>query len=102
MNHRSTMVRQVNGYLQQRRSLGFGLESQGYYLLKFAKYLDHSAHRGPLTTEVMLRWVNLPKTISRNYRAKRLSAVAVSPGILQCETAVARCQADISWRDLFH
>ena len=75
MNRHSTMVRQVKEYLQQRRSLGFELESQGYYLLKFAKYLDHSGHRGPLTTELILRWVNLPKSISRNYRAKRLSAV---------------------------
>ena len=75
MNRRPTMVRQVKEYLQQRRSLGFGLESQGYLLLEFAKYLDRSGHRGPLTTELMLRWVNLPGKISRNYRARRLSAV---------------------------
>jgi integrase len=75
MKRRLTMVRQVKEYLQQRRSLGFGLESQGYLLLKFAKYLDQSRHRSPLTTEVALRWVNLPKTPSRNYRARRLSAV---------------------------
>ena len=75
MNRRPTMVRQVKEYLQQRRSLGFGLESQGYLLLEFAKYLDRAGHRGPLTTELMLRWVNLPGKISRNYRARRLSAV---------------------------
>ena len=75
MSSRPTMVRQVKEYLQQRRSLGFQLESQGYLLLKFAKYLDRSRHRGPLTTEVMLRWVNFPRKISRNYRARRLSAV---------------------------
>jgi len=75
MNRRPTMIRQVQEYLQQRRLLGFGLESQGYLLLEFAKYLDRSGHRGPLTTELMLRWVNLPGQISRNYRARRLSAV---------------------------
>jgi integrase len=75
MNRRVTIVRQAKEYLQQRRSLGFGLESQGYLLMEFAKYLDRAGHRGPLTTEVMLRWVNLPGTISRNYRARRLSAV---------------------------
>lgn len=75
MTARLTMVRQVKGYLEQRRSLGFALESQGYLLLKFAKYLDRSKHRGPLTIELMLRWVNLPSKSSRNYRAKRLSAV---------------------------
>jgi len=75
MNRHPTMVRQVEDYLQQRRSLGFGLESQGYLLLEFAKHLDHSGHRGPLTTKVILRWVDLPGKISRNYRARRLSAV---------------------------
>lgn len=44
-------------------------------LLEFAKYLDRSGHHGPLTTEVFLRWANLPKSVSRSYRAKRLSAV---------------------------
>ena len=75
MNRRLTMVRQVKEYLEQRRLLGFGLESQGYLLLDFAKYLDRSEHRGPLTTKLMLRWVDLPGKISRNYRARRLSAV---------------------------
>ena len=75
MIRRLTMVRQAQSYLDQRRALGFGLESQGYLLMKFAKYLDRSGHRGPLTTEVALRWVNLPKTVSRNYRARRLSVV---------------------------
>jgi integrase len=69
------MAQHVDTYLQQRRALGFELKSQGYLLRKFAEYLDHSGHRGPLTTEVMLRWVNLPETLSRNYRARRLSAV---------------------------
>jgi integrase len=75
MNRRQTMVRQVKGYLQQRRSLGFGLRTQGEMLLAFAKYLDHSGHRGPFTTKVALRWANLPEKLSRNYLAHRLSAV---------------------------
>ena len=75
MNRRPTMVRQVKEYLQQRRSLGFALKSQGYILLEFARYFDHAGHRGPLTTESMLRWVNRPKTLSARYRAARLSTV---------------------------
>jgi len=75
MRRHTTMVRQVKEYLRLRRSLGFELQSQGEMLLSFAKYLDRSGHRGPLTTEVALRWTNLPKNASLAYRAKRLSAV---------------------------
>jgi len=70
-----TMVAQAKEYLRLRRSLGFELRSHGEMLLSFAKYLDHSGHRGPLTTEIALRWTNLPKHASRVYRAKRLSVV---------------------------
>jgi integrase len=75
MKRHATMVHQVKEYLRLRRSLGFELQSQGEMLLAFAKYLDHSGHRGPFTTEMALRWTNLPKNASRAYRAKRLSAV---------------------------
>ena len=75
MKRRPTMVRRVKEYLLLRRALGFKMKSQGEMLLEFAKYLDRSGHRGPLTTEVVLRWANLPKSVSRSYRAKRLSAV---------------------------
>ena len=69
-----TMARQVKEYLRLRRSLGFKMRSQGEMLLQFAKRLDRSGHRGPFTTEMVLRWANSPK-LSRGYRAKRLSAV---------------------------
>jgi integrase len=75
MNRQPSMFRQAKAYLELRRSLGFELKSQGYLLLKFAKFLDRSGHRGPLKTERALRWMNLPKNVSRNYRAARLSAV---------------------------
>lgn len=75
MNRHLTIVQHVNKYLQQRRSLGYDLKSQGEMLLNFARYLDHSGHRGPFTTEVALRWVNLPQNPSLSYLKKRLSAV---------------------------
>jgi len=75
MRRHVTMLAQAKEYLRLRRSLGFELRSQGEMLLSFAKYLDHSGHRGPLTTEVALCWTNLPKNASLAYRAKRLSAV---------------------------
>ena len=75
MSRRKTMARHVKEYLQQRRSLGFELRSQGELLQKFAEYFDRSGRRGPITTEVIMRWVNLPQASSRNYRSRRLSAV---------------------------
>ena len=71
---RQTMVRRVKDYLQLRRALGFQMRSQGEALLQFGRYLDGVGHRGPLTTEVALRWANRPH-LSQSSRAKRLSAV---------------------------
>lgn len=74
MRRPTPMVHSVKEYLQLRRSLGFQMRSQGEMLLQFAKSLDRSGHRGPLTTEMALRWSNRPQ-LSRSTRAKRLSAV---------------------------
>lgn len=74
MKRQATKVSEVKAYLRLRRTLGFQMRSQGETLLLFAKHLDRSGHRGPLTTEMALRWANQPQ-LSRSTRAKRLSAV---------------------------
>ena len=74
MSRQATMVSNVKEYLRLRRALGFQMRSQEEMLLQFAKYLDHSGHRGPFTTDMALRWANRPQ-LARSYRAKRLSAV---------------------------
>ena len=61
MKRQATKVRQVKEYLRLRRTLGFQMRSQGEMLLQFAKHLDRSGHRGPFTTEMALRWANLPQ-----------------------------------------
>jgi site-specific recombinase XerD len=71
---RQTMVRRVKDYLRLRRALGFQMRAQEDVLLPFAKHLDRSGHRGPLTTEKALQWANRPH-LSQSSRAKRLSAV---------------------------
>jgi integrase len=75
MKRHPTMVRQAKEYLLLRRTLGYKMQSPGRLLLQFAKYLDRSGHRGSFTTEMALRWANLPENVSRGYRAKRLSVV---------------------------
>ncbi len=75
MSRQRTMVRKAQAYLDYRRALGFDLRHSGRLLLNFATYLDRSGWRGPLTTDVILRWVNLPKAASTKYKAGRLTVV---------------------------
>ena len=75
MSSQRTMVRQAHAYLDYRRALGYDLRCAGKLLLNFARYADRSGRRGPLTTALILRWVNLPKAASANYRGGRLSII---------------------------
>ena len=73
MRRNRTMVRQAQTYLEYRRALGFVLKGSGEQLLQFAKFMDQSGWRGPLTTDAILRWVHLPQNASRTHKANRLS-----------------------------
>ena len=73
MKRQRTMVQQARAYLQYRRALGFELRFSGKLLIQFAKFVDRSGWRGPLTTDLILRWVNLPKSAAQSYKANRLS-----------------------------
>ncbi len=75
MKGHRTMVNRAQEYLTQRRALGFALDISGKLLLQFARFADRSKHRGPLTTDLALRWATLPQTASPRYRAERLSIV---------------------------
>jgi integrase len=73
MRRKRSLFRQAQGYLEYRRALGFDLRFSGKLLLRFARFVDRSGWRGPLTTELILRWVHLPKTAAKSYKANRLS-----------------------------
>jgi integrase len=75
MSGRATMIDRAKEYLAYRRALGFALDSSGALLLQFARFADHSTHRGPLTADLALRWASSPQTASPRYRAERLSIV---------------------------
>ena len=75
MRKRPTMLSRVQDYLEHRRALGFALDISGELLMQFARFADRSKHRGPLTNDLTLRWVNLPKTASPRYRATRLTII---------------------------
>lgn len=88
MNRSATMSAKVERYLAFRRGLGYQLRTEGRLLGQFARYADGAGHRGPLTTELALRWARLPAGGDPLYWARRLEVVrglarhlaAVEPG----------------------
>ena len=51
-----TMLSLAEAYLAERRRLGFRLAQSGSLTLAFARFADASAHKGPLTADIVLRW----------------------------------------------
>jgi integrase len=70
-----TMVDFVHDYLAARRSLGLALISHGKELLLFARYCEKIGHRGPITTDLAIRWARLPEGADPIYWASRLAIV---------------------------
>jgi integrase len=82
------MITKVERYLAFRRGLGFQLRIEGTLLEQFGRFADASGHRGPLTSELALRWSRLPSKGDPLYWARRLEIVrclarylaAIEPG----------------------
>jgi integrase len=55
--------------------MGFELRCIGELVLSFAEFVDRSGCRSPLTTDLILHWVRLPKAAAQTYLGSRLSAV---------------------------
>lgn len=51
------MTSLVKAYLDERRRAGFALEISGDRLLAFARFADQQRHRGPITEQLVLDWV---------------------------------------------
>lgn len=75
MNRPATMVAKVGAYLSFRRGLGYQLRIEGRLLRQFARYADTAGHRGPLTTDLALRWARATASTDRLYPARRLEVV---------------------------
>lgn len=71
----SNMSTKAERYLRFRRGLGYQLRTEGYLLEQFAAFADAEGHRGPLTTDLALRWAQLPDGCDRLYSARRLEIV---------------------------
>ena len=75
MKSRQSIIEQVQEYLKFRRSCGYQLESPGKELMLFARYAALTGHKGPLTTELAVRWAKLPQDANPRYWATRYAIV---------------------------
>lgn len=70
-----SLVALAEEYLAFRRGLGFAMRVEGAELLRFARYAGSIGHRGPITTDLAVRWARLPKDADPLYWARRLDIV---------------------------
>jgi len=70
-----TILMRVDEYLSLRRQLGCKLVREGYLLREFGRYADDSNHQGPVTAELVMRWVRFPGKARQNYLAQRLLVI---------------------------
>jgi integrase len=57
MTEARTMLSLAGDYLSERRALGFDLRIPGDQINAFARFVDEAGHTGPLTTGIILDWV---------------------------------------------
>jgi integrase len=66
---------QIDDYLAVRRGLGFQLGTQGALLAGFARYAEQVDHRGPVTTDLAVRWASTTRSDDPSAPARRLAVV---------------------------
>ena len=75
MNGNSTMRARVQAYIAERRAGGFALSIDEQRLLRFARFVDESGHRGPLTVQLASRWALASKGRRRLTAARRIEVL---------------------------
>jgi integrase len=63
----------LNDYLRMRRALGFKLETQGFFLGEFVRFVEASGAK-TLTAQLAISWAQLPEGVQSIHWARRLSA----------------------------
>jgi integrase len=75
MNANSTMQMKVRAYVAERRASGFALTIDERQLLRFARFVDRSGYRGPLTVELASRWALASRAGRRFTAARRIEVL---------------------------
>jgi integrase len=69
------MASLVKAYLEERRCLGFSLDIAGSQLTAFARFTDGAGHRGPLTMDIIIKWIESTSEVSPMTRARRVEVI---------------------------
>ena len=75
MNGNSTMRARVHAYIAERRAGGFALSIEEQQLLRFARFVETSGYRGPLTVQLAGRWALASKGHRRLTAARRIEVL---------------------------
>jgi len=75
MTARDTMQHKVEAYLAERRQAGFILRIAGQQLTYFARFIDATGYRGPLTIEIASRWATASRFGRRITAARRIEVL---------------------------
>ena len=65
----------VDEYLTARRGLGFGLETDEWFLRDFASHAERIGHSGPVTIELAVQWARSSRSSNPAQAARRLAVV---------------------------
>lgn len=77
MNTPTTMLEQVNAYLNERRQAGFVLRTEGQQLTRFAQFADSKAQWSPLTVKLAVQWATASRRQNRLTAARRIDRKSV-------------------------
>jgi site-specific recombinase XerD len=70
-----TITKQVEEYLASRRAMGFDLRGEGYQLHAFARFAQAKGHTRPVTTSLLLQWVQAAKMPGPVSAARRVEVL---------------------------
>lgn len=75
MQGSNRITRQIEEYVDYKKSLGYLISVESKELRRFAKYTREIDYHGPLTAELATQWAALDSTFSKLYMARRLETI---------------------------
>ena len=69
------ITRQIEEYINYKRSLGYMIKIESQELRRFAKYTREIGYDGPVKSEIAMEWASIDKNFTRKYMARRLETI---------------------------
>ena len=92
----SELRRSLDDYLVLRRALGYKLEDVGRMLRSFVAFAEREG-AAPVSTELAVRWADLPAGTTPIWRAHRLTRSVGSPVTCTRSTLPTRSRPETCW-----